>query len=145
LGGGGRNVYGARTCSIIGAIYGTSVFPNGVPRMSSLQQVLSAADIQALDDYLNSFEGITGEHRYITACAGCHGIDARGGRVGEGVIGASAGNILEAIREEHPMGYLDCLPASDIKEIGQYLQSLKEGKRRGNGDDRMRDDRRRGR
>jgi len=98
------------------------VFPNGVPDMQFLQGQLSDADIQAISDYLNSFVGITGQHRYIAACAGCHGMDARGGRVGEGVIGASSSDILEAIREERPMGYLGCLPASDVKDIGSYLQ-----------------------
>jgi len=137
VGGGGRNVYGARTCSIIGAVFGTSVFPDGVPGMSSLQTVLTAADYQALEDYLTSFDGITGEHRYVTACAGCHGMDARGGRVGEDVRGEKARDILEAIREESEMEYLGCLPASDIKAIGQYLHSLKKGKDGGD-DDRIR-------
>jgi mono/diheme cytochrome c family protein len=111
-------------CSIDGAINGTSVFPNGVPDMQFLQGQLSAADIQAISESLNS-NPATGQQRYITACAGCHGIDGRGGRVGEGVRGASAGSILEAIREERPMGYLGCLPATDLKDIANYLQSLR--------------------
>ena len=45
--------------------------------------------------------------------------------MGEGVRGASAGSILEAIREERPMGYLGCLPATDLKDIANYLQSLR--------------------
>jgi len=143
VGGGGRNVYGARTCSIEGAIFGTSVFPGGVPDMQFLQS-LSAADIQALEDYLNSFDGITGEHRYITACAGCHGMDARGGRVGEDVRGEKARDILEAIREESEMEYLGCLPASDIREMGRYLKSLKNGNHHGDDhdDNRVRSKRR---
>jgi mono/diheme cytochrome c family protein len=123
LGAGGRNVVGARACSIDGAINGTSAFPTGVPAMQWLQGQLSDAEIQAISDSLNS-NPATGQQRYITACAGCHGIDARGGRVGEGVRGASAGDILEAIREERPMGYLGCLPASDVRDIGNYLQSI---------------------
>jgi mono/diheme cytochrome c family protein len=90
-------------------------------------QGMSDSDIQAISDYLNSFEAITGQERYIAGCAGCHGIDARGGRVGESVRGESAGKILESIREERPMGYLGCLPASDVKDIGNYLQSIGGG------------------
>ncbi len=120
---------GARTCSIDGAIYGTSVFPGGVPAMQWLQGSLSDADIQAISDSLNS-NPATGQQRYIATCAGCHGIDARGGRVHENPRG-SAGDILEAIHEERPMSFLGCLPASDIKEIGKYLK----GKKRGGGRD----------
>ena len=86
-------------------------------------ELLTAEQIQAISDSLNS-NPATGQQRYITACAGCHGIDARGGRVGEGVRGANSGSILEAIREESPMGYLGCLPATDVKDIGTYLQSI---------------------
>jgi mono/diheme cytochrome c family protein len=121
LGANGRNIVGARVCSIDGAINGTSVFPNGVPDMQFLQGQLSAADLQAISDSLNS-NPATGQQRYITACAGCHGVDARGGRVGEGAKGANAGDILEAIREEGAMGFLGCLPASDVKDIGNYLK-----------------------
>jgi mono/diheme cytochrome c family protein len=117
---GGRNVAGARTCSIDGAINGTSVFPGGVPDMQFLKG-LSPDQIQAISDSLNS-NPATGQQRYITACAGCHGVEARGGRVGEGAKGANAGDILEAIREEGAMGFLGCLPASDVKDIGNYLK-----------------------
>ncbi|MGE5304743.1 MAG: c-type cytochrome [Alphaproteobacteria bacterium] len=94
--------------------------------MQFLQGQLSAADIQAISDSLNS-NPATGQQRYVTACAGCHGLDANGGRVGEGVRGASASAILGAIQEERPMGYLGCLPASDVKDIANYLQSLSGG------------------
>ena len=132
---------GARWCSIEGAILGTSVFPDGVPVMRDLRTVLTAEDVEAIADYLNSFEKITGQERYIAACAGCHGMDAAGGRVGESVKGEKAKDILEAIREESPMEYLSCMPASDIKEIGKYLQSLGKGKGRGGDDDHDDDDR----
>ena len=94
--------------------------------MQWLQGQLSAAEIQAISDYLNSGT-VTGQQRYITACAGCHGVDARGGRMGEGVRGASAGGILEVIHEERPMGFLGCLPASDVKAIGNYLRRIRRG------------------
>lgn len=103
------------------------MFPQGVPAMQGLGfENLTAADIQAISDSLNS-NPATGQQRYITACAGCHGVDALGGRVGEGVRGASAGAILGAIQDERPMGYLGCLPASDVKDIANYLQSLSGG------------------
>jgi mono/diheme cytochrome c family protein len=114
-------VYGARTCSINGAINGTSVFPGGVPAMQFLKGVLSATQIQAISDFLN-IGTVTGQQRYITACAGCHGVDARGGRTGENVRGASAGDIKEAIGEERAMRFLSCLPSSDINAIGTYLR-----------------------
>ncbi len=100
--------------------------------MRFLQRLLSDADIQAISDSLNS-NPVTGQQRYITACAGCHGIDGRGGRVGEGVKGKNAGDILEAIREdeESSMGFLGCLPASDIKDIGNYLRGNSRGGSRG--------------
>lgn len=119
------------------------MFPQGVPDMQFLQGQLTPADIEAISESLNS-NPATGQQRYITACAGCHGIDARGGRVGESVVGASAGDILESIREELPMGYLGCLPASDIKEIGQYLQSIGGNDRNDGADSRKGRNRRKG-
>ena len=122
VGGGGRQVVGARTCSIYASINGTKeVFPNGVTEMKFLKGMLSAAQIQSISDYLNMGK-VTGQQRYITACAGCHGADARGGRVGEGVRGENPAEIREAIRDnEGGMGFLKCLPASDISAIGVYL------------------------
>jgi mono/diheme cytochrome c family protein len=119
-------VLGARTCSINGAINGTSAFPGGVPAMTWLQGLLSAADIQAIADFLNSGT-VTGQQRYITACAGCHGADARGGRTGESVRGANAGDTSEAISEKRAMRFLSCLPASDVNAIGTYLRGSSGG------------------
>jgi cytochrome c553 len=113
-------VLGARTCSINGSINGTSVFPGGVPAMSFLKGILSAAQIQAISNFLNSGT-VTGQQRYITTCAGCHGADARGGRTGDNVRGASAGDIQEAISDQSAMRYLSCLPSSDVNAIGTYL------------------------
>ena len=112
---------GARTCSINGSINGTRVFPGGVPAMQFLKGVLSAAQIQSISDFLN-LGTVTGQQRYITACAGCHGADARGGRTGDSVRGASAGDTSEAIDEDRDMRFLSCLPSSDINAIGTYLR-----------------------
>lgn len=117
-----RRVAGARACNIQGSIFGTSVFPGGVPEMQYLQGI-SDADIDLLADYLNSRE-TSGEQRYVTTCAGCHGDDASGGRVGEDVYGDSAHETWEAIREEDEMHYLACMPESDIQAITEFLQGF---------------------
>ncbi len=116
-----RKVIGARSCSIEGAIYGTYVFPDGVPAMQFMQNAFTAEQIQLISDYLNSFDGISGKQRYTTTCAGCHGLDASGGRVDEDVRGEDAHDIKEAIYDEDPMNFLMCLPREDIYDIGNYL------------------------
>ncbi len=121
-----HRVAGARSCVIQGSIFGTSVFPGGVPAMQFLQGVLSDADIEALSDYLNS-TATDGEQRYVTTCAGCHGPTGSGGRVGEDVRGDSAGEIAEAIGEESEMRYLSCLSDSDIGDIAAFLAATDGG------------------
>ncbi len=118
-------VAGARTCSIQGAINGTAVFPGGVPHMQFLKGLLSNDQILQISQYLNSFS-VSGEQRYLAACSGCHGLDARGGRVGKGVRGEDGGEIREAIYEERAMRFLRCLPASDIFAIGRHLGGGRE-------------------
>lgn len=126
-----QKVAGARVCSIEGSIYGTAVFPDGVPEMQFLQGSLSGDDISAISDYLNSFD-VSGQQRYETACSGCHGLNASGGRVGEGVRGASYSENREAIFDEDAMRFLACLPDGDIAAISDYLSQLGGG---GDGDD----------
>ncbi|MGD8644866.1 MAG: PKD domain-containing protein [Chromatiales bacterium] len=116
-----RRVAGSRECNIYGSIFGTSVFPDGAPGMGFLQSILSEDDIAALAEYLNSRE-TTGEQRYVSTCAGCHGNDGSGGRTDEDVHGDSAEETLEAIDEEHEMQYLACMPRSDIDDITEYLR-----------------------
>lgn len=116
-----KRVAGARDCTIEGAIFGTHVFPDGVPDMVAYgNQGLSPGEVAAIAGYLNSRDA-TGEQRYTAACGGCHGNDARGGRVSESVRGEDAGDIREAIRDEGTMKYLSCVPSSDVDEIGLYL------------------------
>ena len=116
-----KRVAGARACTIEGAIFGTSVFPNGVPAMVSFGNPgLTPAEIGQLADYLNG-QPASGEQRYITACAGCHGNEGRGGRVDEGVLGDDAGGIREAIHDEREMMFLSCLPASDLELLAGFL------------------------
>jgi mono/diheme cytochrome c family protein len=117
-----RRVGGARSCNIAGSIYGTSVFPNGVPEMQFLQG-LTEADIDAIAEYLNSRDA-SGEQRYVATCAGCHGDNGSGGRTGEDVHGDSADEIWEAIYDEEEMAYLACMPRSDIDSIAGFLAGL---------------------
>jgi MYXO-CTERM domain-containing protein len=114
-----RRVAGARSCNINGSIFGTSVFPGGVPEMQFLQ-ALTVAEIDLLSDYLNS-QDTDGERRYVTTCAGCHGNDGSGGRTREDVHGESADETWEAIADESEMHYLACMPRSDIDQIEDFL------------------------
>ncbi len=117
-----RKAVGARSCSIKGAIYGTYVFKNGVKPMQFMQGAFTDEQIMMISDYLNSFDDISGQQRYVTTCAGCHGIDAMGGRVDEEVAGEDAYDIKEAIYEERPMRFLNCLPREDVYDIGGFLE-----------------------
>ena len=129
-----KRVAGARSCNIAGSIFGTSVFPNGVPEMQFLQG-LTEAEIEMMAEYLNSSD-TSGEQRYVTTCAGCHGNDGSGGRVGEDVHGESAEETWEAIYDEDEMNYMACMPASDIEAIADFLA----GKDDDFDDDGIRDD-----
>ncbi|MDH3810279.1 MAG: PKD domain-containing protein [Gammaproteobacteria bacterium] len=119
---GAHRVTGARACSIEASIFGTYVFQDGAPGMQFLQGLVSngSVDVDQIAEYLNS-QTATGEQRYVTACAGCHGDDGTGGRTREGVVGESAHEIYEAIREEGSMRFLACLPDSDIDSIAAFL------------------------
>jgi MYXO-CTERM domain-containing protein len=129
-----KRVAGARSCTITGAIFGTSVFPRGVPDMVAFgNQQLSTTQIDAIAGYLNS-RTATGEQRYVATCAGCHGNDGRGGRVGEGVRGKSANSIIEAVRDERSMQYLGCLSPSDIQLTATFLSSGEAGNGGSGGD-----------
>ncbi len=117
-----RRVAGSRSCNISGSIFGTSVFPNGVPEMQFLQG-LSEVEIGELAEYLNS-EETSGEQRYVSTCAGCHGDNGSGGRVDEDVHGDEAHETFEAIAEESEMRYLACMPNSDIDAITAFLLTM---------------------
>ncbi len=119
---GAHRVAGARSCTIEASIFGTYVFPDGAPGMQFLQALANdgTVDAQQLAEYLNS-QPVTGEQRYVTACAGCHGDDGSGGRTREGVIGDDAEEIREAIYDERTMQFLGCLPDSDIDAIAAFL------------------------
>ena len=129
-----KRVTGARSCTITGAIFGTSVFPRGVPDMVAFgNQQLTTTQIDAIAGYLNS-RTVTGEQRYVSTCAGCHGNDGHGGRVGEGVRGESANSITEAIRDERSMQFLGCLSPADIQLTATFLSSGEAGNDGSGGD-----------
>jgi PKD repeat protein len=120
---GHKRVTGARSCTITGAVFGTSLFPAGVPDMvSSGNQLLTATQIEAIAGYLES-STVSGEQRYVATCAGCHGNDGRGGRAGGNVRGASTNDIAEAIREKQAMQFLSCVPTSDIQAMSSFLKA----------------------
>jgi len=98
---------------------------SSVNAMSSLGNVLSAADIQAIADYLGTLSvPTTPGGLYSTYCAACHGADARGGTSGESVRGASSSSISRAISGVSVMRSLNFLSSSEIQLISQYLNSL---------------------
>ncbi len=81
-------------------------------------QGLPEADILAISEYLNS-QAVSGEQRYITGCAGCHGNDASGGFVKKNLRGKRNINLNQRM-----MQFLRCLPRSDTNEIGAFLSGL---------------------
>jgi len=119
---GAHRVAGARSCTIEASIFGTYVFADGAPGMQFLQALANdgSLDTDMIADYLNS-QPVSGEQRYVAACAGCHGDDGSGGRTREGVLGEDAHEIREAIQEEGSMRFLACLPDADIDAIAAYL------------------------
>ena len=129
-----KRVTGARSCTITGAIFGTNLFPQGVPDMVAFgNQQLTATQITAIAGYLGS-RTPTGEQLYVSTCAGCHGNDGRGGRNGGSVRGETAKDITDAIREKGAMQFLDCLSASDIQLTASFLGSGTSGGSDGNSD-----------
>ncbi len=118
-------VAGASSCTISGAIFGTDLFPTGVPDMVAFgNKLLTTAQITDISSYLNS-RTATGEQRYVAACSGCHGNDGRGGRNGGNVRGDSANEIAEAIREKRDMQFLSCLSSTEIQSMATFLGSSK--------------------
>jgi mono/diheme cytochrome c family protein len=117
-----RRMTGARECTITASIYGTSVFPGGVPDMQGMQGMIGDAESAELATYLNS-QAVTGEQRYVTTCAGCHGVDGSGGRSQISVLGLGAGATAAAIVNVNEMDFLACLPDSDVTEIEDFLLS----------------------
>ena len=131
---GRKRVAGSRSCTIRGAIFGTGLFPAGVPDMVAFgNKLLTATQIDDIASYLDS-RSATGEQRYVSTCAGCHGNDGRGGPDGGNVRGESAGDITAAIREKHDMQFLSCLTSTDIQSMATFLGSSNSGGGASDGD-----------
>ncbi len=124
----GRRVTGARDCSITASIFGNPAatnrglrkkipWPDGVPSKLFLQD-LSSDEIAKIAEYLNS-DTVSGEQRYVTTCAGCHGADASGGFVNKDLRGKRNVNVNQRL-----MQYLSCLPESDIDQVEDFLGNL---------------------
>ncbi|MCP4379574.1 MAG: hypothetical protein GY794_25820 [bacterium] len=101
---------------------------NGITAIGSmnyLSGVLSTADIQAITDFLaTTAPPSTPEGLYVTYCASCHGVDARGGSSDKDVRGDSRKKIAKAINDEKEMRYLDFLSSQEIRDIATYLNNL---------------------
>jgi mono/diheme cytochrome c family protein len=94
--------------------------------MNFLSSVLTAADIQAIADFLATTPPPgTPEAKYLTYCSSCHGADGRSGSGGN-VTGDSAEDIEDAIDKEEEMQSLSFLSSSDISDIADYLDVLKQ-------------------
>ncbi|MCG6971287.1 MAG: PKD domain-containing protein [Gammaproteobacteria bacterium] len=129
-----------------------------VSAMGYLGGELTDSDINAIAMYLDNSttpptipEPQTGEELYNTYCVSCHGAGGIGGPEGD-VVGESAEDIAEAIKEESAMGFLaDVLSDNDIDAIATYLDNdghgggyPDHGGNRGDDDDRRDNDCNRG-
>jgi len=98
-----------------------------VSSMNFLSNTLSAADIQAIADFLAiTAPPETPKAKYESYCGSCHGMDAQGGSSDKNVVGDDKGDIKDAIEDEDEMNFLDFLTDSDIEDIADYLQVLKD-------------------
>lgn len=125
--------------------FGQHVIRSGRDEMSDFSIAMPKFDaaslpddkLGALLDYLHSFEKpTTGEGLFLTFCANCHGRNALGGRVGEGIKGKPAGEYFELVREGHagtnygastsymPSWATAELSDSDVTAIVDYVKTL---------------------
>ena len=103
-----------------------------VSSMNFFSNTLTAADIQAIADFLAiSAPPDTPKAKYDSYCASCHGADGLGGSSGKNVTGDSRGDIRDAIDDEDEMKFLDFLTDSDLRDIADYLDVLKDQSRDG--------------
>ncbi len=83
--------------------------------MQFLAGQLSIPQLQAIATFLNSFP-VSGQQRYTTACAACHGATPN-----------VDGSVIEAISEVGAMRFLGCLTPPDFSQISAYLGSVTGG------------------
>ncbi len=131
---------------------GGGVFSIPMPAYSPEQ--ISDTQLQEMWTFLSSFpRPKTGRDLYFTFCSNCHGMDGRGGVVGQGILG-EIGEFREAIREgEHrrePLRRRKYMPSysramisdSEIWLLEHYARELRasQGSRRGGDHDHHDDD-----
>ncbi len=128
-GGSARAVIGTTAAQITAAIA-------NVPAMQSIS--MTPGETQAVASFLATVARPTdGKGLYDMFCASCHGAEGKGGTE-EAVVGDGYRSILEAINEEPDMqGLASALTNDEVRLIGNYLTSMKNG---GGGDDDDDDD-----
>ena len=98
---------------------------SSVTSMNYLGSTLTAANIQAIADYLATVAPpTTAQGLYTAYCASCHGADGSGGTSGENVLGESTGGILDAIDKEEDMQYLSFITNEQAKLISDFLNGV---------------------
>jgi cytochrome c5 len=104
-------------CDLVGtAAESTSVPATEAPLMENPEIQIAAFTSEPL-----------GAQYYAQFCGFCHGDDASGGVVGEGVRGESADDIWEEIDEVQDMWWLSFLTVDQVDEIAAYLKTLDDG------------------
>jgi len=95
--------------------------------MNFFSNTLTSAEVQAIADFLTTTSAPeTPKAKYLAYCGSCHGSDGMGGSSDKKVIGDDKGDIKDAIEDEDEMNFLDFLSGSDIEDIADYLQVLKD-------------------
>ena len=96
-----------------------------VAQMNGLATSLSAANIQAIADYLAILSTpTTPQAVYNSYCAACHGADGSGGSSGEDVRGDSARRIKRAINGESEMQFLSAVTNGELQLISDFLNGI---------------------
>ncbi len=100
-----------------------------VQSMNFLATLLTTQDIQVIADFLATVAApTTPKGLYMTYCGSCHGTDGKGGSSGEKVAGSSAKDINKAIQKKKEMQFLGFLTSGEVKDIADYLKTLKKKK-----------------
>lgn len=95
-----------------------------VPAMNSLNQILTAAELQAIADYLTSLAPppapTTGQGLYDSFCAACHGAGDNSNKAG--ATATRIQNGISAVPEMNSLANL--LNSTDIQLIADYLATI---------------------
>jgi len=121
-------------------------FPSGMASYS--EEAIDDAELESILDWLRDApRPKDGAALYVRFCGNCHGTDAKGGRVGEGIAGEEADEIDEQVREGHggddygnrkkymPSWSTSELSHDEVAAIADYLAGLGGGEHEGDDDD----------